>query len=139
LNIRTKKVISYLIILCSAYSTIGCCFCGKPKVEDWDGKRHYKGYASWYGKEYHGKMTSNGEIYNMYDLTAAHRSLPFNSLVEVKNLENGKKVVVRINDRGPFVRGRIIDLSYAAAQKLGIIGPGTAKVSLKVIKVGDKN
>ncbi len=88
------------------------------------------GLASWYGDEFHGRKTANGEIYDMYAMTAAHKTLPFNTYVKVKNLENGQKQDVRINDRGPFVRGRIIDLSYAAANKLGIVGPGTAKVEI---------
>jgi rare lipoprotein A len=93
------------------------------------------GYASWYGDPYHGRRTSNGETYNKYGMTAAHRSLPFDTLVNVKNLENGKKVKVRINDRGPFVRDRIIDLSLAAARQIDMVGPGTAKVSLDVLRV----
>jgi len=88
------------------------------------------GLASWYGEDFHGKKTSNGEIYDMYAMTAAHKTLPFNTYVAVNNLENGRKLKVRINDRGPFVRGRIIDLSYTAADKLGIVGPGTARVEI---------
>ncbi len=88
------------------------------------------GQASWYGKDFHGKKTANGEIYDMYAVTAAHKTLPFNTYVRVNNLENGRKLKVRINDRGPFVRGRIIDLSYTAADKLGIVGPGTARVEI---------
>ena len=89
-----------------------------------------RGIASWYGRDFHGKKTSNGEIYNMYAMTAAHKTLPLGTQVRVHNLENGKKVDVRVNDRGPFVRGRIIDLSYKAANKIGIVGPGTADVEL---------
>ncbi len=88
------------------------------------------GIASWYGKDFHGKKTSNGEIYDMYAMTAAHKTLPLGTHVRVHNLENGSKVDVRINDRGPFVRGRIIDLSYTAAKKIGIVGPGTADVEI---------
>ncbi len=88
------------------------------------------GYASWYGPNFHGKRTANGERYNMYAMTAAHKILPMNTYVRVENLKNKRSVVVRINDRGPFVRNRVIDLSYAAAKKLGIVGPGTAKVRL---------
>lgn len=93
-----------------------------------------EGIASWYGPGFNGKPTSDGEIYNMYAMTAAHRTLPFGSLVRVRDLENGRSVVVRINDRGPFVEGRIIDLSYAAAQALGM--NGTALVRLHVLSVG---
>jgi rare lipoprotein A len=88
------------------------------------------GLASWYGEDFHGKKTANGEIYDMYAITAAHKTLPFNTYVRVKNLKNSHKLDVRINDRGPFVRGRIIDLSYTAAKKLGIVGPGTAPVEI---------
>ena len=89
-----------------------------------------RGIASWYGKNFHGKKTSNGEIYDMYAMTAAHKTLPLGTYVRVKHLENKKELEVRINDRGPFVRGRIIDLSYRAAKLLGIVGPGTADVEI---------
>jgi rare lipoprotein A len=95
-----------------------------------------KGVASWYGKDFHGRRTSNGEIYDMYGMTAAHKTLPMNTMVMVKNLENNRKVVVRINDRGPFVRGRIIDLSYTAAKKLKLVGNGTAKVDVVALAEG---
>ena len=91
------------------------------------------GLASWYGEPYHGRRAANGEIYDMNQLTAAHRTLPFDTLVNVLNLDNQREVQVRINDRGPFVGDRIIDLSRAAAQQISMIGPGTAKVRLKVI------
>lgn len=91
------------------------------------------GTASWYGPDFHGRPTSNKEIYNMYDLTAAHKSLPFGTRVMVTNLLNGKSVEVRINDRGPFVGDRIIDLSYAAARLLELVGPGTAPVRLEIL------
>jgi rare lipoprotein A len=91
------------------------------------------GLASWYGHPYHGRPTANGEIYNMYALTAAHRTLPFGTQVRVHDLDNGRDVVVRINDRGPFVEGRIIDLSYAAAKALEMVGPGLATVSLEIL------
>jgi len=93
-----------------------------------------KGIASWYGRDFHGKLTSNGAVYNMNSLTAAHKTLPFNSVVLVTHRESGKSVTVRINDRGPFVGNRIIDLSYGAANKLGMAETGTAPVSLRVIK-----
>ncbi len=93
----------------------------------------YRGIASWYGPNFHGKKTSNGEYYNMYELTAAHKTLPMNTMVKVTNLNNGRSVVVRINDRGPFVKNRIIDLSYAAAKKIGMIGKGTAPVEIEVL------
>ncbi len=93
----------------------------------------FRGIASWYGPDFHAKKTSNGEIYNMYALTAAHKTLPMNTVVRVDNLENGKSVVVRINDRGPFVRGRIIDLSNKAAHAIDMVRKGTAKVKVTVL------
>ena len=98
-----------------------------------------RGIASWYGPNFHGKYTSNGEIYNMYALTAAHKTLPMNTIVKVTNLNNGKSVIVRINDRGPFVKGRIIDLSYAAGKKIGLDITGTAPVELEVLGFKGKN
>jgi rare lipoprotein A len=89
-----------------------------------------QGIASWYGEPFHGRKTANGETYDMYGDTAAHKTLPMNAIMLVKNLENGRATVVRINDRGPFVRERIIDLSYTKAQELGIINKGTAKVEI---------
>ena len=92
--------------------------------------------ASYYADKFHGRKTANGETFDMYALTAAHKSLPFNTMVKVTNLDNGKSVVVRINDRGPFVAGREIDVSKAAASKLGMLSDGTARVSLQIL--GDK-
>ena len=92
-----------------------------------------RGVASWYGPKFHGRLTANGERYDMHQLTAAHRKLPFGTVVEVVNLGNGRRVVVRINDRGPFAHGRIIDLSYAAAQVIGLVGPGTARVEVRPV------
>lgn len=92
-----------------------------------------KGHASWYGRKFHGRKTSNGEIYNMYAMTAAHKTLPMNTWVKVENLNNGRKITVRINDRGPFVAGRIIDLSYNAARRIGIVGPGTGRVKVTAL------
>jgi rare lipoprotein A len=94
------------------------------------------GYASWYGTKFHGRNTSNGEKYDMYAMTAAHKTLPIPCYVRVTRQDNGKSIVVRVNDRGPFVDGRIIDLSYAAATKLGITLTGTAKVHIEAIDVG---
>ena len=94
-----------------------------------------KGLASWYGRDFHGRKTSNGEIYDMHAMTAAHKTLPLGIFVRVKNLRNDKEAVVRLNDRGPFVEGRIIDLSYSAAKKIGIVGPGTAPVRIEVLGV----
>jgi rare lipoprotein A len=92
-----------------------------------------KGIASWYGPGFHGKKTANGEIFDMYEMTAAHKTLPIPSYAQVTNLENNKTVVVRINDRGPYIGKRLLDLSYAAAKKLGIQSEGTGKVEVKAI------
>ncbi|HUI68432.1 MAG TPA: septal ring lytic transglycosylase RlpA family protein [Nitrospirota bacterium] len=91
------------------------------------------GVASWYGKDFHGKTTSNGEIYDMNAMTAAHKTLPLGVYVKVYNRDNGREAIVRINDRGPFVKGRIIDLSYGAAKKLGIDVAGTASVRIEAL------
>ena len=119
---------------------------GNPSSYVVAGKRYYllenasgfkqRGIASWYGKKFHGRKTSNGEIYNMYGMTAAHKTLPIPVYVRVKNLTNGHSIVVRVNDRGPFIEGRIIDLSYSAAQKLDIVGKGTARVEISTLESG---
>lgn len=93
-----------------------------------------EGIASWYGPDFHGKATSNGEVYDQSKLTAAHQTLPFHTLVEVENLENGLKVLVRVNDRGPFLKNRIIDLSNRAARQIDMLKNGTAPVRLRVVR-----
>lgn len=120
---------------------------GNPSSYVVFGKRYYvldsphgfvqRGVASWYGTKFHGRPTSSGEIYNMHEMTAAHKTLPIPVYVHVKNLDNGRSTVVRVNDRGPFIPGRIIDLSYAAAKKLGVDGPGTANVEISVLAEGE--
>jgi rare lipoprotein A len=92
------------------------------------------GTASWYGDDFHGKATANGEVYNMKEMTAAHPTLPLPSLVRVTNLKNGKSVIVRVNDRGPFAKGRIIDVSEKAADALGFKGQGTTKVKIELLR-----
>ena len=119
---------------------------GNPSSYVVFGKRYYvldssdgfvqRGIASWYGTKFHGRSTSSGEIYNMHAMTAAHKTLPIPVYVHVKNLDNGRSLVVKVNDRGPFVAGRIIDLSYAAAKKLGVDGPGTANVEIRTVGPG---
>jgi len=121
---------------------------GNPSSYVVFGKRYYvldssagfvqRGVASWYGTKFHGRPTSSGEVYNMHAMTAAHKTLPIPVYVHVKNLDNGRSAVVRVNDRGPFIDGRIIDLSYAAAKKLGVDGPGTANVEISVLKQGER-
>lgn len=93
-----------------------------------------EGIASYYADEFHGRQTSSGEVYDMHALTAAHRTLPFNTKVRVVNLENGKSVVVRVNDRGPFKDDRVIDLSLEAAKQIGLIANGTAPVRLEILE-----
>jgi len=93
----------------------------------------FRGVATWYGKKFNHKKTASGERFNMNELTAAHRQLPFGTKLEVTNLSNDKKVIVRINDRGPFIKGRILDLSFAAAKVLGFTKAGTAQISARVI------
>ena len=96
---------------------------------------HEQGIASWYGSKFHGRRTSSGEPYDMHLATAAHKTLPLPTYAEVTNLDNGKKVIVKINDRGPFKKGRLIDMSYGAALRLGMTGTGTARVDVRVIDV----
>lgn len=112
---------------------------GAPAQSAVPGEYTEQGVASWYGAPFNGRRTSNGEIYDMYQLTAAHRTLPFGAVVRVTNLGNGKQVNVRINDRGPFVANRVIDLSYSAAEAIGMVGPGTAEVRLDVVAGPDPN
>ena len=95
------------------------------------------GIASYYGKKFHRKLTANGQSFNMYKVSAAHKTLPLGTRVKVTNLNNGKSIRLTINDRGPFKKGRILDLSYKAAQKLGFVNEGTTKVRIDVIKLGD--
>lgn len=90
-----------------------------------------QGVASWYGKKFHGRRTASGEVYSMYGMTAAHRTLPIPSYVRVRHARSGKSVILRVNDRGPFARGRVIDVSYAAAVQLGLVGPGVGEVTVE--------
>ena len=94
------------------------------------------GLASWYGDKFHGRPTALGEPYNMYAMTAAHKTLPLPTRVRVTNLENGRSAELRVNDRGPFVKGRVIDLSYTAARELGVLRPGTARVRIQALEPG---
>ncbi len=117
---------------------------GNPPFYDVDGHRYFvrdgstgdmeRGIASWYGRKFHGRRTANGEHFDMYGLTAAHRTLPLPSRVRVTNLETGKSVVVRVNDRGPFADDRILDVSYAAARELGMIDTGTALIEMQTLE-----
>ena len=114
------------------YKVLGKWYQPLPHAKDFS----QRGIASWYGEDFHGKKTSNGEIYDMHAMTAAHKTLPLGTYVQVTNLSNNSVTQVRINDRGPFVRGRIIDLSYSAARKLDVVGPGTAPV--EVVALGTR-
>ena len=108
--------------------------CAAPRLRSraWEELSGEVGMASWYGHPYHGRRTSSGEIYDMHQLTAAHREIPLGSWVEVTNLNNSRSLTVRINDRGPFVDGRIIDLSYASAVLIGVVGPGVVPVRVRL-------
>ena len=121
-----KLLNKYLILILTLFLSFSTTACAKPN-------KTQVGKGSWYGKKFHGRLTASGEKYNMYALTAAHKTLPFNTMVEVTNLHNNRKVIVRINDRGPYARGRIIDLSYLAAKKLGYINKGVAKLKVRVL------
>lgn len=129
---RIPRILTLLTVLLIA----GCA--SSPRYGNRDrGRITQVGLASYYAEDFHGKVTANGETYDMYGLTAAHRTLPLNTIIRVTNLENSKSIILRINDRGPFVKGRILDCSYGAAVKLGFMGKGTAKVKIEVIELGD--
>ena len=117
-----------------AFGLAGCgFFAGRHAPERVRSGAVEQGVASWYGPGFHGRRTSSGEVYDQRDLTAAHQTLPLGTRVAVTNLDNGQSIEVRVNDRGPFVGGRIIDLSYGAASAIGMIGPGTARVRVEVL------
>lgn len=121
-----RKPVKLLAVALAASLLMGCATIR--------GSRGYfqVGEASWYGREYHGRLTASGERFNMKKMTAAHRTLPFDTRVRVTDLKTGRSVVVRINDRGPFVKGRVIDLSWKAARRLGILEKGVATVGLQI-------
>ena len=122
-----------LLLLAALLLAAGCA--SAPAGRPGDRER---GIASWYGPGFHGRQTANGETYDMHAMTAAHKSLPFDTVVEVRNLDNGRRTRVRINDRGPFVRGRIIDLSRSAADAIDMIGSGVARVEITVVRPSRK-
>jgi rare lipoprotein A len=135
-----KIAISILVIMATV---AGCAsssrFTASKRGERVPGKGlATQGYASYYADDFHGRKTANGETYDMHGISAAHRTLPFNTKVRVTNTTNGKSVVVRINDRGPFKDDRIIDLSLGAARKIDMIGPGTVWVELEILEMGPK-
>jgi rare lipoprotein A len=128
MDTRVKSLLFVLLIISLAFFS-SCTQIALPPSETMQ-----TGLASWYGPDFHGKTTSSKEVYDMNDLTAAHRSLPFGTYVMVTNLDNRKSIIVRINDRGPFIEGRIIDLSYAAAKTLDMVGPGVVPVRIEVLE-----
>lgn len=119
----------------SPYEVFGKKYRVMPSSEGY----HEQGIASWYGSKFHGRRTSSGEPYDMHLATAAHKTLPLPTYAEVTNLDNGKKVIVKINDRGPFKKGRLIDMSYGAALRLGMTATGTARVDVRVIDVNQRS
>jgi len=140
-------IISFMLLSCTAsprYSSntktnVKKIVNNKKNNKSYKSSDELKGMSSWYGPNFHGKLTANGEIFDQYGLTAAHRNLPLNTVVRVTNLDNDKSLIVRINDRGPYVDEhlRILDCSYGAAKKLGFLETGTANVSIKIIEIGD--
>ena len=146
-----NKFISFILICC----VMGCSSApryglsrslpsparlSKIKSKNAKNVKHKKlmiGISSYYADDFHGKLTANGEVYDMYGLTAAHKTLPINTIVRVTNLDNEKSLILRINDRGPYIKGRILDCSYGAAKKLGFLTNGTTKVRVEVIEWGD--
>ena len=122
-----------LLIIGLILSLVWSCAHGRRGTIPPQGKRVEVGWASWYGEPFHGRKTASGAVYDMYQLTAAHKTLPLGTRVMVTHLKNGNAVAVTVNDRGPFVKGRIIDLSYAAAQALGMAGEGVAQVRVEVV------
>lgn len=153
---KAKKIFSLLLLLFLVGLVAACGSKTAKSTKGSGGQKPYKvfgkwyypisdakgfkesGVASWYGPKFHGRKTANGETYDMHAMTAAHKTLPFNTLVRVEDLETGKEVTVRINDRGPFVKGRIIDLSYASGKKLGLDARGVAKVKIKAVATTEK-
>ncbi len=127
-----KKFMKYLIIFTFLYSV--SCSVAKEKKESPKYVFYQKGNASWYGPGFNGKKTASGEIFNMNKLTAAHKTLDFGTIVRVTNLNNNKRVIVKINDRGPFTKGRIIDLSKKAALAIDMINDGVVPVKIELLK-----
>lgn len=156
-HIFKTRQIPKLLVIGFLLTSISLSFVGKIQAtQSWsktretyavDNKTYYqiptsdgftqKGFASWYGPAFHGRKTSTGESYNMHSLTAAHKTLPLGTVLLVKNLDNGKDTLVRVNDRGPFAGGRIIDLSYKAARVLGVVDNGKAKVQIVALAEGE--
>jgi rare lipoprotein A len=128
-SMKSTRPAAALVIAAAVLAGAGC----RTKTHTLSEAGTQTGIASWYGGEFHGRPTSSREVYDMHDLTAAHKTLPLGTQVAVTNLKNGRSIVVRINDRGPFAKNRVIDLSYAAARAIELIGPGTAPVRIEVV------
>jgi rare lipoprotein A len=122
-------LILVILLLFNTQCTSCCCLGGGSGFGDVQ-----YGEASYYGKDFHGRKTASGETFDMYAMTCAHKTLPFNTRVKVTNMNNKKSVIVRVNDRGPFVKGRIIDLSYGAAKKIDLVSVGVTKIKLEVLR-----
>jgi rare lipoprotein A len=131
MNMASRSLTSVLLVGCSVLA--GACSSLPKGHADFDVGIKERGLASWYGGGFHGWVTASGEIYDMYALTAAHRALPLGTVVRVTNLVNAKQARIRINDRGPYVKGRILDLSYAAASELGMVREGLSAVYVEVV------
>ncbi|MBU0529899.1 septal ring lytic transglycosylase RlpA family protein [bacterium] len=137
------RLFSSLVIICLCL--ISCASSNKIVYSDNDIKQKEPeavgdiqyGLSSYYAEKFHGRRTANGEIYDMYGISGAHQTLPLNSIVKVTNLENNRELVIRVNDRGPFLKERVFDCSYGAAVKLGFISKGTAIVKVEVLEIGD--
>jgi peptidoglycan lytic transglycosylase len=140
-NMTPRSFLLPCAVAMLAVATVGCATSRRPSVPDSAGGpepgTRIDGLASWYGQQHQGLKTASGEAFDMNKLTAAHRTLPFGTRLRVTNVENGKSVVVRVNDRGPHVPGRVLDLSYRAAQALGITGSGVARVEVIVLRGRD--
>lgn len=130
---------SFVLLIALALLSTGCATAPRPQVEHPvpDGGYSEQGIASWYGPGFHGRKTASGERFNQKAMTCAHRKLPFGSKIKVTNLNNDKSVIVTVNDRGPFVRRRIVDLSRQAAYEIGLISTGTAPVRVETVKVDE--
>lgn len=152
-RLKTKRIFSFVFSTAVLIGSYGCA--GKEvqptcvietdttkekatTVKKAPSSKKMEGISSWYGKKFHGSQTSNGEIYNMHAKTAAHKTLPMHTIVKVTNIQNGKSTVVRINDRGPFIKGRIIDCSYAAGKEIGLDRLGIAKVEVEILSYDGK-